>query len=387
MKRIAAMMLAVMLAWSAGALAEYAAPSPTSIPGRNVTGEESYVVVAETDTEVRVGAGASFNKLGTIAQGTVLNYADEYAMDKHGAVWYKVQYGTGYGFVSEDCAHLEAGAYQGEAVAMSADSIGNYRGAYAVDTSSYRPAKLNSGINVSGACAMDGDLKTAWNSYEESLNQWFRISVVDGQRYQIAGFRIAAGYWKSGEVYYANCRPAAIDIYCDGMYVQRAVLEDKMDYQTVWFDTAVTGSSIEIVVKSLYMGRENHRIYADDDSIKDCCISEIELIGAWSGYPASAVLDDWGDSVRKAAQKVLYGGAIRTGDAGMEVVGLQLLLREGFYVLGGAVDGSFGSGTQQAVDLLASRMRQAMPGCEPMRPGVVDAAYWRNMLAYMDLTY
>ena len=387
MKRLAALALAAMLAFSAGALAEYAAPSPTSIPGRNVTGQESYVVMAEMDTEVRMGAGASFDKIGTIARGTALNYADEYAMDKHGAVWYKVQYGSGYGFVSEDCAHLEAGSVQVEAVAMSPDSIGNYHGGYLIETSSYRPAKLNSGIDVSGNRAMDGDLKTAWNSYEESVNQWFRLSVLDGRRYQIAGFRIAAGYWKSGEVYYANCRPATIDIYCDGMYVQRAVLEDRMDYQTVWFDAAVTGSSIEIVVKNLYMGRENHRIYADEDSIKDCCISEIELIGEWAGYPAPAVLDDWGDAVRSAAQKALYGGSIRKGDAGMAVVGLQLLLRDGFYTLGGAVDGSFGSGTQQAVDLLADRMRRAMPGCEPMRPGVVDAAYWRNMLAYMELGY
>ncbi|MBO4884579.1 MAG: hypothetical protein J5602_04640, partial [Clostridia bacterium] len=56
----------------------------------------------------------------------------------------------------------------------------------------------------------------------------------------------------------------------------------------------------------------------------------------------------------------------------------------GFGVLDGAVDGSFGRGTEAAVTLLADRMREALPGCEPMVSGTVNAAYWRNMLAYMD---
>ena len=67
----------------------------------------------------------------------------------------------------------------------------------------------------------------------------------------------------------------------------------------------------------------------------------------------------------------------------MAVVGLQLLRKEGFGILGGNVDGSFGNGTKTAVQTLAGRMESALPACEPMTDGIVDAAFWRNMLEYM----
>ena len=96
-------------------------------------------------------------------------------------------------------------------------------------------------------------------------------------------------------------------------------------------------------------------------------------------------MDDWGSAVQRLRSKLLSGGRVMRGDHSVEVAGLQLLLREGFHVLNGSVDGAFGNGTQAALDMLADRMRQALPNCETMIPGVVDGAYWRNMMAYMAL--
>ena len=90
--------------------------------------------------------------------------------------------------------------------------------------------------------------------------------------------------------------------------------------------------------------------------------------------------------MRRAAEAALSGTIVR-GSYGFQVIGLQLLLREGFGVLDGAVDGSFGRGTETAVNELADRMRAALPNCESMISGTVNAAYWRNMLAYMDWIY
>ena len=115
---------------------------------------------------------------------------------------------------------------------------------------------------------------------------------------------------------------------------------------------------------------------------KDCCVTEIELLGANGQILSPECLGDWGRTVRAAADQA-QSGRIEKGSRGMAAAGLQLLLKEGFGVLEGNVDGSFGEGTKAAVQTLAGRMMQALPYCEPMTDGVVDAAFWRNMLEYM----
>ena len=386
MSKKAALILALVLAlsWSAYALAE--APQPAEASEQ----EDAYFVVADVDTEVRAGSGAGFERLGTLLKGDAVLYLDEYAIDKHGAAWYSVEFNGEEGWVCEDGTHLEYGilpqaAPQPIPAPIASNSIGTYLGAFTVDASSFRPADQNEGIDVSGACAVDGQLTTAWNSFNESANQWIRLSVQDGRSYEIAGLRLAAGYWKNGEVYYANYRPKDIDIYCDGAFVTSCTLSDQMDYQTIWFSQPVTGSSIQIAVRTMYAAQDDRYIYPDDTTTKDCCVTEIELIGAAGNTLSEAAMDDWGAAVQRLRSKLLSGGRVMRGDHSVEVAGLQLLLREGFHVLNGSVDGAFGNGTQAALDMLADRMRQALPNCETMIPGVVDGAYWRNMMAYMAL--
>ena len=100
---------------------------------------------------------------------------------------------------------------------------------------------------------------------------------------------------------------------------------------------------------------------------------------------SSEAINDWGRAVQSLMEHVLYGGVLAKGDSGFEVLGLQLLLKDGFGVLDGAIDGDFGSGTQKAIDKLEAQMQEALgENAVKMHSGVVDEAYWTNMLAYMD---
>ena len=251
-------------------------------------------------------------------------------------------------------------------------SIGAYDGSYRVDVSSYR---TSNNPPVDGSCIVDGDLKSAWNSYDRISGEWLEVSTANGEAYQIAGFRIASGYWKNNDVYKNNAKPRVLAVYCDGAYAGSFDLKDARDYQTFWFDAPMTASCVRFVVDEGYAGKK----------YDDCCITEIELLGPKGMQLDPEALADWGAAVRSAQELVLRGGELEKGDYGLPVVGLQLILRDGFGLLEGTVDGDFGSGTREAVKALAGKMEDVLPECEDMEKGVVDAAFWRNMLAYMDM--
>ena len=255
--------------------------------------------------------------------------------------------------------------------AVMQESIGTYDGRLRVDESSYRTSNNPS---VDGSCIVDGDLKSAWNSYDRISGEWLEISTANGEAYQIAGFRIASGYWKNSDVYKNNAKPKLLDVYCDDTYAGSFKLKDERDYQTFWFDAPMSASRVRFVVEEGYAGKK----------YDDCCVTEIELLGPKGMQLNSAALNDWGAAVQSAQEFVLGGGELEKGDYGLPVVGLQLILRDGFSLLDGAADGDFGSGTREAVKDLAAKMQDVLPECEDMEKGVVDAAFWRNMLAYMD---
>ena len=257
---------------------------------------------------------------------------------------------------------------------VAENSIGRYNGSFKVEASSYRTSNR---IPVYGSCAMDGDLNSAWNTNQNIRGEWLRITTQDGRRYQVAGLRIAPGYWKSSDTFWDNASPYNVEVYCDGSYVTTVTLERTKDYQTFWLPATMTCSSVQLVVRDGYAGGK----------YSDCCITEVELLGPGALELHSQTLIDWGPAVRLLSAKLTRGGALTNGDRSLESVGLQLLLRDGFGVLDGSVDGAFGRGTEAAVNELADLMRTAMPDCEAMRPGTVDGNYWRNMLRYMDLIH
>ena len=370
---------------------ETVTPEPTAAPAVSFESQPiqfEEIAVPETgaqleilyDTVIMQGPGENYRAVGALSSGNTVEFTGVALSDDKGMMWYAIDVGGPSVWVSS--AAVAVSAAQPEeitaqpeeitvpTVEMAENSIGRYTGGYAVEVSSYR---RNNNPSVSGSCAVDSNLGSAWNTHNNISGEWLKLSVKDGWEYQIAGLRIANGYWKDNSVYKKNSKVKTFDVYCDGEYVTTAQIDNVKSFQTVWFDAPVTGSSIKLVIQSGYKGSKYY----------DCCITEIELLGPGGQTLHPEVLNDWGSSVRAAADKA-QGGRIEKGSYGMAVVGLQILLKEGFGILEGSVDGSFGEGTKGAVQTLAGRIRAALPDCEPMNDGVVDAAFWRNMLRYME---
>ena len=251
-------------------------------------------------------------------------------------------------------------------------SIAQYTGSFSVEASSH---KLDDSVPDRPSDAFDSSLKTVWCTNNRIQDEWLRLSVQDGQKYMIGGMRIAAGFWYTQHLFDVNASPRHVQIFCDDAIVQEYELARGRDYQTLWFDRPVAASRITLVLKDGY--QPNKRDF-------DCCITEVEILGPGGRQLTSSTIADWGKAVVTAEKRINAGGYISRGDYGMAALGLQVLLKDGFGVLSGAADGSFGPATQAAVDALADRMRSELPQCERMTSGVVDGAYWRNMLKYMD---
>ena len=256
-----------------------------------------------------------------------------------------------------------------------APSIGKYQGGYRVEVSSHYTNRSSSAL-LTGDMTVDGNLKTAWNTNRRISGEWIQLSVTDGKRYAIGGFRIANGYWKSDKVFITNTRPKTLDVYCDGTYVMTANLTDEKDFQTFRFPQPVIAGTFRLLIQDGY---------TEGIDYKDTAITEIELLGPACGAFTSANVQDWGNSVKRFQQYVAYGSALSKGSTGMEVLGLQVVLRDAFGVLTGYVDNEFGSYTMNAINTLQAQMSAALGNqAESMTSGVADRAFWNNMLAYAD---
>lgn len=249
--------------------------------------------------------------------------------------------------------------------------IGQYRQRFTIKTSSHR---VNNDITipVDGECAADGDLNTAWNTLRKSSGEWIEMSAADGRHYTVSGFRIANGYWKSDKVFSNNSRPRDVAISCDGVFVAKYTLEDSAELQTFMFSKPRVCSTFSLVIQDSYGG----------STYGDCCITEIDLVGPGGNTLSSDGLDEWGRAVQALKRQLSGGQRLTMGDTGFAVMGLKLLLSEGFGVYNGPVDGSFDAQTGKALLRLAEKMTEA--GFSAVYSDAIDENYWNSMLKYMD---
>ena len=259
---------------------------------------------------------------------------------------------------------------------VAPSGIGCYSGALRVTTSSDR-INDNRSIHVDGEMAVDGNLDTAWNTNDRIEGEWIELSVQDGRRYAISGFRIANGYWKSSKVYNANSRVRTLDVYCDGAYVQTFSVAESKGYQTFRFNQPVTGQRVRFQIVDAFRGGK----------YKDVAITELELIGPGSAGLSNSGLSDWGSAVNALAQQLRSGRRLTRGDKSQAVAGLQLLLKEGFGLFSGDVDGEFGSDTQKALNGLQDILKRQGHALQTMTSGVADAALWANLVEYLQAAY
>jgi len=147
-------------------------------------------------------------------------------------------------------------------------SIDTYRGTWAVTASSY-----NADINPTAEPSqmMDGNTSTSWDAWGEYEGAWVRLSVTNGYEYRINGIRINNGKGMNADYYDRNSRVKDCSIYVDNVYVGTCTLDDKSGTQVVTFPQSITGSSVYIVVDSVYSGSR----YGDPNY--GVCISELSL--------------------------------------------------------------------------------------------------------------
>ena len=166
------------------------------------------------------------------------------------------------------------------------------------------------------------------------------------------------------------------DVYLDGAYVGSYSLAKEQDAQTVWFPET-TCRTVRVVITDTHKGSDRSSSYPD------VCITEIELVG--SRELTAEQLPYWGRSVRSCQTALLYGQSLSVGSEGFAVVGLQVLLRDGFGTLNGLVDGDFGSSTQSALIALQDSLSLELgDSCQQMRYGVADQAFWNNLTRWLD---
>ncbi len=268
---------------------------------------------------------------------------------------------------SWETGNEEAAAFTGEPV--GADT---YAGSYFIDCSSERQGNK---FPVTAEMTVDGDLQTAWNTYEESRDAYIAFTMPYGEKCTLAGFRIVNGYAKSEKVYRQNSRAKALTLYCDGKRIYTFTLEDTLALQTFYLLEPVVGSEFEFVAEDVYAGSK----------YDDLCITEIELLGINNEDFDTGDLSGWGRAVEQMIEKIRTGGCLKKGDVGYAVMGLQVLLDRGFGLLEGNPDGSFGAGTVNAVTALMNAMRNSDVAAqlEEMRDGVADAAFLNSLLLFI----
>lgn len=145
------------------------------------------------------------------------------------------------------------------------------------DKAAYAPANI-----------MDRDFTTAWFPKGDGKGEWIEITF---ERFALAGIVVVNGYTKSKELYYANSRPAALNVefypVSDAQYMRtdelgRRVLEDK-NYDL--FNQESFGKFAQIVSDLGEGGGNGGRVRLtiidtyDGTKYKDAGISELYLVG------------------------------------------------------------------------------------------------------------
>lgn len=140
---------------------------------------------------------------------------------------------------------------------------------------------LNDKKKYAPAAVSDGDLYTAWNDGVDGITGESITHYFDGE-YALTGFEIQGGFQYSDEIYYANARPAAVELSFSDGTVLSYTLEDVRDVLIITFDAPVNAEWVTMTITDAYPG----------DTYDDLCITE--LYYHCGTTPISGFLCEWG---------------------------------------------------------------------------------------------
>jgi len=157
----------------------------------------------------------------------------------------------------------------GVLVAVAAFSLGDK---WAVSASSRLDSQEDSTYEAENV--MDGKLDTAWVEGDDGYGQgeFLRFKLVADyvSEAYVSGFAVNNGYCKSSEAWSENSRVRVLAIYINDLMVERIVLDDTPDTQTIVFPTSyymTRGDVLTLEIAEVYEGT----------TYTDACISELRI--------------------------------------------------------------------------------------------------------------
>ena len=158
--------------------------SGTQKPGDSTTTEtvQTGTVKVSNSLNVRSGAGTNYSVLGSLSNGAKVEIVGT------SGSWYKIKYGSGYGYVSKDYVTVSSSSNNSSSNSGSSNSGSSNNTITTPSTSTTGTIKVNDTLNVrSGAgtsYSVIGSLKNgATIEIVETVNSWYKIKFNNGYGY------------------------------------------------------------------------------------------------------------------------------------------------------------------------------------------------------------
>ena len=150
----------------------------TTTPSTSTTG----TIKVNNALNVRSGAGTSYSVIGSLKNGATVEIVET------SGSWYKIKYGSGYGYVSKDYVTVSSSSNNSSSNSGSSNSGSSNNTTTTPSTSTAGTIKVNDTLNVrSGAgtsYSVIGSLKNgATIEIVETVNSWYKIKFNNGYGY------------------------------------------------------------------------------------------------------------------------------------------------------------------------------------------------------------
>ena len=151
----------------------------TTTPSTSIT---TGIIKVNNALNVRSGAGTSYSVIGSLKNGATVEIVET------SGSWYKIKYGSGYGYVSKDYVTVSSSSNNSSSNSGSSNSGSSNNTITTPSTSTTGTIKVNDTLNVrSGAgtsYSVIGSLKNgATIEIVETVNSWYKIKFNNGYGY------------------------------------------------------------------------------------------------------------------------------------------------------------------------------------------------------------
>lgn len=168
----------------------------------------------------------------------------------------------------------------------------------ASSSSTLRPER---GVNYDPRQIMDGRQSTSWieGTPGNGIEDWVQLNFDTAQN--VRKVKLWVGLWTSPEYWARGNRPKEVELTFSDGSSSRHTLDDEMRAQTIDLGSAVSTTSVQVKVKSIYSGTTWH----------DTAISEVQ------------VFDNFGDDFVEVDEVIASSQAAEDSDGNYSVVNLM----------------------------------------------------------------